>query len=285
MKRLFCCVFFLLPFLIYAHELTITGGVDNYAFSPTAEGPEPALDTLSYIPNADFSLAGSFSQNITYHFGASLNTMYRYAVQGEAIFRASYFDIGIGTFFEFSDNGKQYFYPGLIGYIGIDVPEAFFLNGRIIVNLYNYKETVGNIAFDLIEANLGYWAPNTKIGAAVQRKIFQERRLEELYVKETLLRYYLHILIFQKNMPFTITVDGGYQVLTADYTELPAVPGVDGKKSLAITTYFGGMEWTINLGSFKLILGGEIPFAMEAPWSQLFFFKAWAGFSVNIAAD
>jgi hypothetical protein len=265
------------PASLFSHELTLMGGLSTFAFDKTDETPPPEISDEDWFITGNAWLSGDFAENISYRCEVGLDTVWRYYLMGEAVFRYYPLKLGIGSFFQYSEEGSEFLNPAMIASAGLEFPGAFFIDARTIVAPYENLLKPGNFAYSYIGFSIGYWTQNLVAGIYFDFKEFEERRTDDLLARDALTRYFAHIGIYDKNRMFTVNIDIGSEVLESEMTGAAA-------DITTVSVLFAAVECIIQMGNtLAWHLKGEIPFAMDYPNSDFFWYKAWTGITVKLA--
>jgi hypothetical protein len=264
------------PFYAFPHDFTLMGGINNFASDKTMEKPPPDINdgTFNIIGNA--KLSGDFATNISYRLELGLDTIWRYYLAGEAAFRYNALKIGLGTFFQYSESGKEFLNPAMIVNLGFEFPGIFFIDFKTILLFYENLEKKSNFGYDYLALSTGYWTQNLVAGLYFDFKEFREKRTDTLLVRDSLTRYYFHVGIYDKNRMFTVNLDFGYEVLEFEMTTT--------KSDLAQTqAVFAGIEFIIQMtNSLAWHIKAEIPRPFVYP-TDFFWYTALTGLTIKVS--
>jgi hypothetical protein len=264
------------PFYAFPHDLTIMGGTTNFTSNKEQRTTPPVIDDRLTNYTGNITLSGEFSQNITYKLDAGLDTIWRYYLAGGAVFRYNALKLGIGTFFQYSDIGKEFMHPSMIVNFGFEFPGAFFADFMIILSFYENLQKAGNFGYNYLACSTGYWTQNLIAGLSFDFKEFEERRIDTLLVRDSLTRYFFHAGIYDKNRMFTVNLDFGYEVLEFEMTETDSALA----KAEAL---FAGVEFIIQMtNGLAWHIKGEFPHTLTYP-SDFFWYTVLTGITIKLA--
>ncbi|MDR0390234.1 MAG: hypothetical protein LBH73_09190 [Spirochaetaceae bacterium] len=280
MKRSFLCAVRLgLLFLpLQALELSVGGGFGNLRFDPDQDRSLGAAGE-SYSPSlyfpVDAVLSGDafdrFSYTVAFKRGPVLGNQLS-ALIGVDL---GYGSLAVGPVFGLWNNFDEFIKPGLSVQASLDFPGKAFavLEGNstlgALVTEDDYAAEYGRIA-------LGFWVPYVVITLNAEREEFLTNKSGG-FIRDSRLRYSLNAAAFKKNVPYTIDLDFGYQILAREYN---ATGDTDSLRSL-----FLGCEFRTDLRpGFTLILGGEAHLytwgkdPLKAPQRSTILYEARTGF-------
>jgi hypothetical protein len=265
-----------IPAPIFSQELTIMGGLTNFIFDKETVTTSPEInDGLLYIVG-NVKLSGDFAENISYSLDLGGDSIWRYYLAGEAVFRFGLFKIGIGSFFHYSELGKEFLNPALIANFGIEIPGAFFVDGKVIMPFYENLAKTGNFSYNYLGLSVGYWTQNLVAGIYADYKEFEEQRVSTLRVRDALTRIFFHAGIYDKNRMWTVNLDMGYEVLECEMTKTVS-------DLVRVPVVFAGLELIVRVSDrLSWHLKGEIPYPFSYP-ADYFWWTATTGFTVKLA--
>jgi hypothetical protein len=270
---LFCAA----PFQLFSHSLTLLGGVNTFKFVD-----DPAAISLTdseYAIEGSADIRGHVAENITYFFGGGIDTIWRYYLNGEAVFRFDQFKLGVGTHFQYSQEGKEFLYPAVSALIGIEVPGAIYTEVKTVLMLYENLAKVGNIGYNYVEFGIGYWTLDLVAGFGFDYKEYAENRENNYIIRDIRKRYFLHTEIHDKNKPWTVTLDAGWQTFQRTVTDIAAASDND---ETAKVLFFDA-DFSIRLSRWlSWHIKGGIPLALFYPHSEFFWLNAQTGISLTI---
>ena len=258
LSALFCLGFFA-AFSAGALEFELTGGVNGFTFD--REIKDMIIGNIG-IRNS-ISASSAFSLNIT------RDTILKNSIDLRLLAETDYFSFEFGPFVGMSDNLKVLPNTGITGGIGFSYPGIAFLSLSGSSTLGSYFGFTGGNTQESAEAKLGFWLPNVIPVLSAGYKSYTTQTSEQQSTRDMLIRYQFSADIFAKNFPFTLRLDGGYEILTR-YISIDNVEQEDKLKS-----WFAGLEvdWQIAR-PLKLTAGFETPFLLNEP---IFRYKITAG--------
>jgi hypothetical protein len=261
---------------LFPHELTLMGGITNFTSDKAQDTPPPEIGDGILNIGANVKLSGDFVENISYELDLGLDTVWRYYLAGSAVFRYNAFKFGVGSFFQYSEQGNEFLNPSMIVNLGLEFPGAFFMDFKTILAFHENLIKEGNFSYNYLAFSIGYWTQNLIAGFYFDFKEFEERRTDALLVRDSLARYFFHAGIYDKNRMFTVNFDAGYETLEFEMTDARA----DMAKAEAL---FVGLELIIRITSgFSWHIKGEIPYPFVYP-ADFFWYTAQTGFTIRLA--
>jgi hypothetical protein len=265
-----------MPVSVFSHDLTIMGGMTNFMTDKTTVTPPPEIDDQVSAIIGSIRLNGDFAKNISYRFDMGRESLWRYYLAGEALFRFSIFKIGGGSFFHCSEYGSEVLNPALIATVGIELPGLFFVEGKTIMTFQADLSERGAIDYNYLGLSAGYWTQDLVAGFYYDSKKMEEKRTETLLVQDSLTRYFFHAGIYDKNRMWTINLDLGYEEMQFEMTRTTT--------DIAFTeALFAGMEVILRLSNgLSWHVKGEIPYPFEYP-ADVFWWTAATGFTIKLA--
>ena len=275
-KRYFLVFAVLLTGRLFALDLTVIGGVGNFSFDNSSENPIGAGDFKGhYYPLGRITVTDQISDTFGYSATAERDPLLRNVLSCEMTINAGFFKLSVGPLFSLFNSWKTYIRPGVSTSLGLEFPGIFFINlggsatfGSILENDYGLETS--RIA-------LGFWLPNLLSTLSLTTGKFNS--FDSAYIKDQLLRISYRADIHAKNVPFTVSIEMGYQSLKRSY---------DSAADDVARQVYLGFETDISIKpNFALIFGTEIPvFVWCVPDMERakgrWFFRAFTGFNWTI---
>jgi hypothetical protein len=158
-----------------------------------------------------------------------------------------YGSLALGPVFVLWNSAGGFVKPGLSLRAGIEFPGKVFalLEGNATIGAL----TPGDYSEEYGRAALGAWVPFAVITLSAEQEKFSSANESGVLIQDRRTRYSFSAAAFKKNVPYTVDLNFGYQILEREYTS-----DTDSLKSL-----FLGCEFRTDLRPrFTLILGGEM---------------------------
>ncbi|MDR0638420.1 MAG: hypothetical protein LBG27_05905 [Spirochaetaceae bacterium] len=242
----------------------------------TTVTPPPEINDQSSAIIGNARLSGDFAENISYRFDLGLDSLWRYYLSGEALFRFSIFKLGAGSFFHYSEKGTEILNPALIATAGIELPGLFFVEGKTIMTFFADLSDPGSIDYNYLGWSAGYWTQDLIAGFYYDSKKMEEKRTDTLLVRDSLTRYFFHAGIYDKNRMWTINLDFGYEEMVFEMTKTDV-------ESVQTEAIFAGLEVILRISnSLSWHIKGEVPYPLDYP-ADVFWWTAATGFTIKLA--
>jgi hypothetical protein len=248
-------------------ELELIGGFGNLAYnkgrtSVLSDPVNPRAFSPQYFPLVLARLSGEYN-GLAYNTGFERDPLLRNRLFANMKVETDFFSIEAGPFFGFFNSSKLPLNPGVSANLWLGVPGTVFLKaggsstlGIILMDKTgNYSQYSGDIS-------VGFWVPYVICSLNMSIRNFTIRENAVLSIKDESVRYFFRADVHTKNVPYTISLDFGYQSLRRSYT-LQEVSGgniVSNTETDNFKSFFLGMEGTYTFSpSLKFLLGGEMP--------------------------
>jgi hypothetical protein len=267
---LFLCV---LPAALYAHSLTLSGGVDNFMYGQDSEGSADVFTLPSLVPIINIGIDGEFSTFSRYNLTFEKDPILRNVTSGNMTFNLWAFRLGVGAFMSmFNAKGEEYI-PGVSGSIGLEIPGVFsaYVEYGLSVNPDANEPANINLNYGKVETAL--WLPGIIGRLIIQRKSFTMTPSDTLILNDSLLRYQVSLDFFSKSSTFQLTLGAGYETLERD---IGPIAGTLAPREEAFDTPFAFADLSFALNpDLAFLLNIEVPLSSAAAG---YFFKAVTGF-------
>jgi hypothetical protein len=262
---------------IGALEIELIGGINQFAFSQK-EHPFIEVEPSPFLIG-NISIKNDVTGYLGYILNIERDSIFLNCIDFRLVTRADYFRLEFGPFIGINDEFDT-LSTGILGSLELTLPGSFFLSfsgastigsGSIFSN-NSFRENIG------IET--GFRRPFTITKLSYNSK--KHTRYYKDYfdpVCDSLTRYQLSILFFNKFNPINVRFDAGFQTFSRTYL------GIFGT-SEEFNSYFGGFEINYNISRpFRIILGAEMPLnipvgpSTNIPDEFWTLYKAYAGFA------
>ncbi|GHV84490.1 hypothetical protein AGMMS50230_00980 [Spirochaetia bacterium] len=263
---------------LFGLEFSAIAGAGNLAFENSSKNPIGKGDfNGSLYPLGQIGLTDQLSTLFSYSVTLERDPLLRTVLTGLMELEADYFSLSVGPLFGLFTTREYPLKPGISARVGFNLPGIFFVNLEGGATFGRVRKT-GDYYIETGRAALGFWLPNLISTLSVSRQKFTLAPQDLLTTEDELLRFCYRADIFAKNVPYTVSVDMGYQILKRSYDGL-----ANGQDTFRAA--FLGFETNITvLPSLIIRFGAEIPVyawgkdpltKAEGAW----FFRAFAGFT------
>ena len=262
---------------LFALDITVIGGVGNFSFNTDSETPlGPAGKSFkgSFYPLGKLNFQDQITESLGYTATIERDPVLRNILSCEMTMDAGAFSLSAGPLFSVHNPWTTPFRPGISAGMTLQFPGIIFINlwggstfGSAMENDYSLE--TGRIA-------LGVWLPNLISTFSLSTKKFSESDSSSAsFIQDELFRVSYRADIHEKNVPYTISIEMGYEKLTRSYF---------GVADDVIRGIFLGAEININvIPRLALVFGAEVPVYAwgKSPLEKgenSFFFQAFTGF-------
>jgi hypothetical protein len=247
----------ILPGRIFSLDLTVKGGAGNWAFdkdSIVSRGSAAEKFETNWYPFGLIGISGEYSDLISYGAAFERDPILRNRITTDFGLSFSFIRLHVGPFMGVLNSWDRIITPGISAGLTLEWPGILFGTVRAGSTLGVGLDDPGDYTQETGELALGFWLPHVIGTLSVDYKRYREQSNIVLATWDERLRYQFAADVFSKNVPFTVYINMGYQVLKRSYREL-FLSDTDTLKSV-----FLGLETTVTLNPFlKILLGGEMP--------------------------
>lgn len=223
MKNFLLVLSLLLTFSLHAFEVGLGFDLSNMAFDQDRE-----LSSTSLYDNIlNWGLEGYFTHNIDENVGVDFIHDYdpttRNTFKINFHYAFNYFKVGIGPSLGFLNTTEFSFVkPGLLTSIYFSIPGFIFAEyysegtrdfiSTGIEGLSNVISQNSDFLQNTTKLSAGFYVTNAICALTIESKTFSEIKADKQF-SHTLSKYYFSADIFQKNTPYTLKFDFGYQTV------------------------------------------------------------------------
>ena len=285
MRKFLFVLFLTFGTVLYSLEIEAVAGAGNMVFDTDREtslGSKDKHFTGNTFVLGHFNLRGDFSDLIGYSVRFERDMILRNMLSGKVELDLVYLNLELGPIMGTFNSHEQPVNAGIQGGLKLLYPGIIFGSFSGSTTLGPDKGFTGDYTQSCAELNMGFWLPNIISSFSFTVKNFTIQEDDYLLIRDELMRYRFSADIFSKNVPYTIRVDMGYQVLTRSYSEYTDTD-TDELKALFI-----GFEGKLHVASpVCIILGLEMPVytwagkPMKNPETDLVFYKFHSGVSLT----
>jgi hypothetical protein len=247
----------ILPGRILSLDLTVKGGAGNWAFDKDSVMPQGLVEgkfEANWYPFGLIGIDGEYSDLISYAAALERDPILRNRITTDFGLSFSFVRLHVGPFMGILNSWDRIINPGISAGLTLEWPGILFGAVRAGSTLGAGLDDPGDYTQETGEIALGFWLPHVISTLSVDYKRYREQSNIILVTGDERLRYQFAADVFSKNVPFTVRINMGYQILKRSYREL-FFSDTDTLKSV-----FLGLETTVTLNSFlKVLLGGEMP--------------------------
>ncbi|MDR1143274.1 MAG: hypothetical protein LBK77_03520 [Spirochaetaceae bacterium] len=268
--------------LLFGLDLSAVMGGGNLSFNIREDEPLGSGEFTGHpYPFGRIALTDRVSETFSYSVSLERDPVLRNILNGELRVNVGLFSFSLGPLFGLFDTRENPLKPGVSAGIGVDLPGIIFgsLRGGAVFGSLHEK---GDYTLETGSIALGFWLPNLVNTLSLGTKKFSLFQTGGLVTEDELLRLCYRGEIYSKNVPYTISIDLGYQTLIRSY-DGPLVREKDTYHAL-----FLGFETAVTIRPlFALLFGAEIPVYSwgKAPLTRgdhAWFVQGFAGFNWTI---
>ena len=282
-----------------AVDLELSGGLGNLSFDTdrksTLGSEDKAFDHVLF-PLISAAISGEAGSSVYYRGGYERDPILRNRLFASLGLRSNNVSLEAGPFLGIYNTGKLELNPGFTAALGLQFPGILFVNLEASSSIGNILETPGAYSQKTSLLSAGFWVPHVICSLNLNSRSFTLEKNTNLLEEDSLDRYFFRADVYTKNVPYTIQVDMGYEILKRSYVS-QNITGTNFDDLVlnrdleddTFKAFFLGlqMNYTIN-PVIKLVLGGEMPVyywsaqPMKTPGKGTFLFQARAGIILTL---
>jgi hypothetical protein len=281
---------FILPRGLHALDLQLSGGAGNLAFDTEREnslGAGGGQFEPNLYPFGILRLEGEYSDRINFFAAYERDPVLRNRLLANIGVSFSFMKLEFGPFIGLFNTEERPLGPGIAAALRLEFPGICFGSLKTASTIGSLAAPPGDFVQEAGEISLGFWVPHVICTFSINSKGFTQRKTDALLIKDEHTRYQFQADVFSKNVPYTIRVDMGYQILKRSYTS-----SAGGKAETdELKSVYAGFEGTYRINpSIKLILGAEMPVytwgekPLRSPERASLFYQVHGGFIWTLPA-
>lgn len=251
-----------------ALEMQAMAGGGNTAFNHEREDAL-GLSGGTFVPNNYFvgsiDVKGEYSDFFDFTMRFECDPLLRARALGGISFNFNYGRLEMGPLIGLFNSKEQPLTAGVSGTLQLEYPGIIFASLKASSTLASMQAAIGDYSQSEGEAALGFWVPNVICTFSINKKDFSTLMSDTLLARDTQVRYNFSSDVYSKNVPYTIRIDLGYQVLKRYY--IPMRTAVWEEAGDEFKMVYGGFEGTWRVAPpLRILLALEMPFYT---WSVL----------------
>ncbi len=279
-------LFVLLAGRIYAVDIGAVFRIGNLAFQP--DRPETSTtfsgDKLLY----GFSLYASSPITDTFSFESGFfnDSILRNISYTIFKYREKFISLGVGPFFGFFNAASTILKSGISTSVQLELPGIVFINFRSDSTIGGRLIESGDYIQERNDVSLGFYIRNAISSINLLSKKFVQKKSDSLETVDSLTEYAFKTNIFQKNIPYRITIAFVYQILSKIFIETATTKKhtldsiiIDTQFDMNITDY---IQFTTQLQSSIYTFGQDELLGISNPGPGGYLFKLNTGIKINI---
>lgn len=238
-------------------EISSTFNFGNLAFGTDRKSPLSAeAKDFDGVWAYGGALEASERVGENFLFSAGLD---RDPLLGNTIFTRIGYDAGfarisVGPFFGPFNTTDSVLTSGISTILRVEKPGIVYASFRSDSTIGAGLAATGDYVQEQGEILVGFWVPNLLVSARLASKAFTLRKTSDLTIADERTRYELVVEAFKKNVPYTVTLNMGYENLKRRYEGSTAGDDAADELGAAIV----GMEVNVQATDyFRFILGAE----------------------------
>jgi hypothetical protein len=272
------------PAPVSSLEIGATISLENLVFDKDRPESADSFSGRDYYWGGSIFASHTFSEELSFETGFYQDTILRNVLYTTLHYNTQYLSLGVGPFFGFFNSTSTILKSGISTRVKFSLPGAVFvllssdnsIGGRLVEE-EDYIQEGSEIA-------LGFYVRNAICSLNLRNKKFTQKQ-SSLETVDNLTEYAFDTDIFQKNLPYQITLSFAYQILDKKYVG-PATTRhtlnsiiLGTKTSIALNRY---LDLLLSLDSSIYTFGQHELAGVSNPGPWGYSFRAYTGCSVNL---
>ncbi len=203
-----------------ALEVESVLGLGNVAFDLSENSPlsaaEESFDPLLH-GFGSLTITDRINDAFDLSAGFERDPILRNTVFTRVAFGQDYFRLTLGPVFGPFNAEGTVLNGGISAGLRLEVPGIAFVTFRTDSTIGAGLSVPGDYVQERNEVGVGFWTPNIVMTFRISSRSFTVRDTRELDIIDDCTRYELIADVYKKNVPYTATVNLGYQALSRSY--------------------------------------------------------------------
>lgn len=222
MKRNIVVVAFFAVFIASGATMEIesVAGFGNVSFDHSEDGPQSAT-AADYEPKlyafGSLTISDRLNDILDFQAGFERDAILRTLIFTNIGFTSDYFRLTVGPFFGPFNSEGALLTSGLSASLRLELPGVAFALFRADSTLGAGLTSPGDNVQERNEISVGFWAPNSVVSFRISSQTFTLREDRSLDIADERKRYEFLADVYKKNVPYTASLNIGYQSLSRSY--------------------------------------------------------------------
>jgi hypothetical protein len=267
-----------------ALEIGATVNLENLRFAHDREETEDTFSGRDFYWGGSVFATHTFSEDLSFDTGFYQDTILRNVLYTTLHYSTQYLSLGVGPFFGFFNSTSTILKSGISTRVEFSLPGKVFIllssdnsiGGRLVEE-GDYIQEGSDISF-------GFYVRNAICSLNLRNKKFTQKQ-DSLETVDNLTEYSFDAEIFQKNLPYRITLSFAYQLLdkkyvaaaTTRHTLNSIVLGTETR--VALNRY---LDLLVSLDSSIYTFGQNELAGVSNPGPGGYTFRAYTGCSIDL---
>lgn len=269
-----------------AIDLEAEFDIGNLGFSPSRESDETGMPIWSFPWGFRAAVGDTIAENLTYSTGVERDFIIRNFAFLQFQHKINTLTLGAGPTFGFlsSANNPGLIRPGISAYIRWNLFTLGYVSLDALAPLYSPSSTADDFYQARRRLQVGLYIPNIIATFSVSKKEFI-LSTDEGEEADTMVEYATEAEVFQKNIPYRITLRFAYQ----DYRKFFEEEIGTTRQAVGALVFGTGVRWDLDgRGSYYINLDSAVysfgRLALLGEFSEsAYLFRAQTGFSYELS--
>ncbi|MCD6122324.1 MAG: hypothetical protein J7K04_10855 [Spirochaetales bacterium] len=287
-KKLYISVLILLflSFRLYSIDVGAVFRVGNLAFQPNR-----SIDTTTYsgdnlLYGVSLYASSPITDTFSFESGFYNDSILRNISYTIFNYREKFISIGVGPFFGFFNAASTILKSGISTGVKLELPGVAFINFRSDSTIGGRLIETGDYIQEKNDIGIGFYVYNAISSVNLSSKKFTQKSSDTLETVDSLIEYSFKTIIFQKNIPYRITIAFAYETLSKLFIEASATTThtldsimLNTEFDINITDY---MQFSTNLESSIYTFGQDELLGISNPGPGGYLFRLNTGIKMNV---
>ncbi|HEY9592887.1 MAG TPA: hypothetical protein VHE79_00320 [Spirochaetia bacterium] len=234
---------------LFALDIGLSTWVGNFGFRPDRTSTDATFPGADYFWGIDASATQTIADAFTFETGFTMDPILRNTVYTLFTYNERILTVAVGPFFGVLNTDSTLLKSGITTSITLQLPGVVFATFRSDSSIGSAMVVTGDYVQSRSDIALGFYVPNAICTLSMSSKSFELNGSSGDTTVDGLTEYAFSTNIFQKNVPYQLTVKFAYQTLSRSY--VGATTSASTLNSIVIGTELDvslGGSWTLQAG-------------------------------------
>ena len=213
------CLLLLTAGSVSGLDLGVSFRLENLGYRTDRASDATTFTGEDYLWGVSIFGTHAITENFEFETGFYNDSILRNISYTLFSFREYFLSLGVGPFFGFFNSASTVLKSGISTSVRLEVPGYVFLNFRADSTIGGRLVEIGDYIQERNDVNLGFYVPNAICSFSLLSKKFLQKQSDELEVVDGFTEYAFRTNIYQKNMPYNVTLSFGFQNISKSYLQ------------------------------------------------------------------
>lgn len=275
-----------LSFKLYSIDVGAVFRIGNLAFQPNRAITTTTFSGENLLYGISLYASSPITDTFSFESGFYNDSILRNISYTIFNYREKFISIGVGPFFGFFNAASTILKSGISTGVKLELPGIAFINFRSDSTIGGRLIESGDYIQERNDMGIGFYVYNAISSINLSSKKFTQKSSDTLETVDSLIEYSFKTELFQKNIPYRITIAFAYETLSKLFIEAAATT-THTLDSIMLNTQVDvnitdNIQFSTNLESSIYTFGQDELLGISNPGPGGYLFRLNTGIKVNL---